>query len=215
MEAARKDGRGADQMRQLRVEQGLLVQADGSARVAAGETRVMAAVYGPAESLARDEQVEKAAIEVVMGGDRQTEETLAACVEAVCLSSLHPRTAIRIVVQPLTQDGSLFAAVANAACLALMDAGIQLSSLFVGVTCAVLKSGEVVADPTKEEEEGARALVDLVFDRHEGLLVSHCRQGSFSTEEYFKCFDLGASMCAPMIAFLRKTTESRFVKDNT
>lgn len=30
-------------------------------------------------------------------------------------------------------------AVVNACCLALMDAGVQLSSLFLGVTCAVTK----------------------------------------------------------------------------
>lgn len=67
-------------------------------------------------------------------------ETLSRIVDAVCLSTLHPRTAIRVVVQQVGQDdGSLFSVIVNACCLALMDAGVQLSSLFLGVTCAVTK----------------------------------------------------------------------------
>ncbi len=172
----------------------------------------MAAVYGPAESLARDELVDKAAVEVLAQDDRDVEETLAACIEAVCLSSLHPRTAIRIVLHTVTKDGSSFSALANSACVALVDAGIPLCSVFVGVTCAVLADGYVAVDPTGEEEESARAVIDLVFDRSEAVLVSRCRSGTFSSAEYLKCLDLGASMCASLTAFIRKTTESRFVQ---
>ena len=59
MQEHRLNGRGNDQLRQLRIEQGILVQADGSARVSLGSSCCLAAVYGPAESLARDELVEK------------------------------------------------------------------------------------------------------------------------------------------------------------
>ncbi len=119
----RKDGRGHDQMRAIAIEQGLLQQADGSSRVVVGGTRVMAAVYGPAEALQKDELIDKAAIEVLFKSHdgkqddryKEYEETVRNCVDAVALSSLHPRTAIRIVVQSITDDGSFFSGMVSSA----------------------------------------------------------------------------------------------------
>jgi hypothetical protein len=59
MQSSRLNGRGIDQLRQIKLQQGILVQADGSARFTLGTCCALAAVYGPAESLARDELVEK------------------------------------------------------------------------------------------------------------------------------------------------------------
>ncbi len=102
--------------------------------------------------------------------------------------------------------------IVNACCLALMDAGVQLSSLFIGVTCAVAKNGALLIDPSKLEEDDAVGVVDLVFDKDQGVIASRCRGKFKSSDEYFKCVDLGSRMCAPLTAFIRKATESRFVK---
>ena len=213
----RSDGRKAAQMRQLSVEQGLLSKADGSSRIALGKTRVVAGVYGPAESLQRDELVEKAAIEVIFKTtdaegaveEKHLEETLAKCIDAVCLATLHPRTAIRIVLQLLADDGASFSATANAASVALLDAGIQMSTIFVAATVAVDASGALLVDPSRKEEADAVAVVDLVFDGNDGVLVSQCR-GSFETpEQYFQCVELAHNMCTTLKSFIRKTTESR------
>jgi ribonuclease PH len=238
MELTREDGRKSDEMRQLVIEQGLLVKADGSARFCLGKTRSVAAVYGPAESVKKSEMVEKAVIDVIYKGkDSQLEETLKKCIEAVCLTTLHPRTAIRVVVQPLSEDGSTFSAIANrfrtlshlflhflfsrsflffvySAMVGLLDAGVQLSSVFVAASCAVTKEGLLLIDPSKQEEEDAAAVLDVVLDGTlEGVLVSRCR-GEFATpEEYFKCIKLAAKMCETLLRFIRKTTENRFEQE--
>lgn len=188
-----------------------------SSRISLGGTRVLGAVYGPAESMARDELVEKAAIEVIYRTTRveeeakEAEEALARAIDAVCLATLHPRTAIRIVLQVLVDDGSSFSAVANAACVALLDAGIQLNTVFVAATCAVMEDGSVLVDPSMKEQDKARAVVDLVFDGSlEGILVSRCRGEFRTSKEYFDCVEMAAKMCKALLKFVRKTTEGRF-----
>lgn len=45
----------------------------------------------------------------------------------------------------------------NAACVGLMDAGLPMSSLFCGVTCALDADGNILLDPTaKQEKVGIR-----------------------------------------------------------
>jgi len=48
---ARKDGRKADEMRAVKMEVGVVKNADGSARVQTGETVAVATVYGQENSI--------------------------------------------------------------------------------------------------------------------------------------------------------------------
>lgn len=41
----------------------------------------------------------------------------------------------------------------NAACMALMDAGLPMSCLFCGVTCAIDTDGQIITDPTAAQEK--------------------------------------------------------------
>lgn len=41
----------------------------------------------------------------------------------------------------------------NASCMALMDAGLPMSCLFCGVTCAIAANGEIITDPTAAQEK--------------------------------------------------------------
>ena len=139
------------------------------------------------------------------------EETLKNCISAVALTTLHPRTAIRVVLQCLGDDGSLFSALCNGAALALLDAGVQLTSVFVGVTCALTGDG-IVVDPCRREEEAAEALVHYVLDsKGKGVLVSRC-EGKFSALQYFRALGLASDMCDTLLQFMRQTTCDRFAK---
>jgi exosome complex component RRP41 len=48
-EGLRIDGRRANELRQMQCKMGVLAQADGSAYVEQGQTKVLCAVYGPRE----------------------------------------------------------------------------------------------------------------------------------------------------------------------
>lgn len=67
----------------------------------------------------------------------------------------------------------------NAACMALMDAGLPMSCLFCGVTCAIDSEGQIIVDPTAAQE---KVKPKLVWSN--GLLIpyyAHCHTHSSSS----------------------------------
>lgn len=104
----RRDGRSANQIRPLAVEQGILNRADGSARFVQGNTSVLAAVYGPAPAKsARMEKADRATVDVsfkpesgmASAADAEREALLRRSLEEVVLRSRYPRSVVSVVVQ--------------------------------------------------------------------------------------------------------------------
>ncbi|TWW76927.1 Exosome complex component RRP46, partial [Takifugu flavidus] len=85
--------------------------------------------------------------------ERSQEQNVRETCEASLLLSLHPRSSLTLVLQVLHDDGSLLSCFLNAACMALMDAGLPMSCLFCGVTCAIAADGEIITDPTAAQEK--------------------------------------------------------------
>lgn len=56
-------------------------------------------------------------------------------------------------VLPHLDPPQLLACCLNAACMGLLDAGLPLSSLFCGVTCALDPHGDIILDPTARQEQ--------------------------------------------------------------
>lgn len=104
----RRDGRKANQIRPLAVEQGILNRADGSARFVQGNTSVLAAVYGPAPAKsARMEKADGATVEVNFKpesgmsspADAERELLLRRSLEEVVLRSRYPRSVVSVIIQ--------------------------------------------------------------------------------------------------------------------
>ena len=53
----RLDGRGPDQLRNIKIEAGVLHRADGSCYLEWGGNKVLAAVYGPREAIPRHTEI--------------------------------------------------------------------------------------------------------------------------------------------------------------
>ena len=146
---ARLDGRRPGEVRRVRCRLGVLARADGSAMYEQGNTRVMAAVYGPREVTNRMEALpDRALIKAELSSasfsaserkgklrhDRRANE-LALLVqeafEAAVLVQLFPNSQIDIFLQILQVDGGRTAAAINAATLALIDAGVPMRDFVV------------------------------------------------------------------------------------
>ncbi|XP_020231395.1 exosome complex component RRP41 homolog isoform X2 [Cajanus cajan] len=157
-EGLRLDGRRPMEMRQIRAEIGAVSKADGSAIFEMGNTKVIAAVYGPREVQNRSQQISSHALvrcEYSMAnfssgdrmrkpkGDRRSTEislVIRQTMEACILTHLLPRSQIDIYVQVLQADGGTRSACINAATLALADAGIPMRDLVTSCSAGYLNS---------------------------------------------------------------------------
>ncbi|KAG5008305.1 hypothetical protein JHK82_026232 [Glycine max] len=193
METDRPDGRTPNQLRPLACSCSILHRAHGSASWAQGETKVLAAVYGPKAGTKKNENPEKASIEVIW----------------------KPKTG------QIGWSNTLLPCAINAACTALVDAGIPLKHLAVAICCSVTDSGCIILDPTKEEEEKMKAYINLVFPNTivsvlperssqvgsepmaHGIMTS-VTQGAMSVDDYLHCLDRGRAASARLSEFVRK-----------
>merc|ERR1711972_549269 len=151
------DGRKASELRRIRCRMGVYGQADGSAYLEQGNTKVLAAVYGPhdmRESRLRPQQ-DKGTVNCQYSmavfstgerkrrprGDRKSMEMsqhLKQTFEATIKVGLFPRSQIDIFVEVLQADGGNYCACVNAATLALIDAGIPLVDYVTACTASLV-----------------------------------------------------------------------------
>ncbi|ERN15077.1 hypothetical protein AMTR_s00056p00044410 [Amborella trichopoda] len=194
-----------------------------------GDTIVLAAVYGPKAGSKKNESPEKASIEVLWKpksgqigkAEREYEMILTRTLQSIFLSTIHPNTTTSVIIQVMHDDGALLPCAINAACAALVDAGIPLKSLAVAICCGITESGSIILDPTKQEEQEMPAFAYLVFPNSslavlpgtppliEGEPVEHgiitsVTHGAMSVDDYFDCLDRGRVASAKLSEFLRK-----------
>ncbi|KAJ3185443.1 Exosome component 5 [Geranomyces variabilis] len=210
------------EMRPFYCSSALLSRSDGSVRFKSGDSSVLCSVFGPMEVKIRDEKLDKATVEVVFkaaAGNSTTKERLYERViretlEASILTALHPRSAIRITLQVLTDDGGILSTALNAATLALVDAGIALRSLPAGVTCMIDQEGVLLLDPTILELEAARSTHMFVFDNISDGALSNISTGSFSMDEYTSCYDTCFSAVAAVQQLFRSSVEGKVRREH-
>ncbi len=85
--------------------------------------------------------------------ERLLEHLLTSSLQASLLTRLHPHTALSLTAQVERDAGRLLSVLAHASCLAVLDASLPMASTFTALTCAVSPKGQVMADPSTQEEE--------------------------------------------------------------
>ena len=187
----RQDGRTFDQLRPLICEQRLINRADGSARISAGEQfphafemiaqskpgfagqcAVLVAVHGPRQSPSpRREDPSALTIAVTVkpasGTAGPQEKHLATlltnALNAVVVRSDFPRCVLDVTVQVQSADGGVAGLALCAAGLACSDAGVPLLGMLEAATVAITPGGDLIVDPTEEEEDVAASVCTAGF----------------------------------------------------
>eukprot|EP01114_Cavostelium_apophysatum_P009351 TRINITY_DN22467_c0_g1_i1.p1 TRINITY_DN22467_c0_g1~~TRINITY_DN22467_c0_g1_i1.p1 ORF type:complete len:223 (+),score=16.46 TRINITY_DN22467_c0_g1_i1:65-733(+) len=214
----RKDGRNEFQMRPFQTELGLLNRADGSARFTQDNSSVLVAVYGPMDVNQRKEKIDRAFVDVIyqpqsgMAGypEKEKESYIRNALENSILSTLHPRTGINIIVQVLSEDGSILSTAINGAALALLDAGIAMKSMVGSITCAIGQDGTLLIDPTQQEEEDASSIFVFALNSPFDGVVSSKTSGTFSEEEYFACLEAAKKGASRVTGFVRESYQKQY-----
>lgn len=213
MKRARKDKRAAEAMRKIECSRGVLSRADGSVRFNQGRNSLIVAAFGPIKVPRRKEKLEEATVQVefkpASGAQtkkhKQLELLVHDAIANAVLSSLHPCTLIKVVIQVVEADGSLLAASINASCLALIDAGVQMSGVVSAAAVAVdQKSERLLLDPTQEEEDLAGSLVTAGFGSGSGDLVVCDTLGMLDMDTFSSAVRLAAKAAKRVEAFTRR-----------
>nr|CAG4647320.1 EOG090X0BHT [Megafenestra aurita] len=229
----RMDGRKPNELRRIRCSLGIFAQADGSAYLEQGNTKVLAAVYGPHEIRGSKSKAlhDKAFINCQystatfsMGerkrrprGDRKStemsthlEETFSAAIR----TELYPRSQIDIFVEILQADGGNYTACVNAAMMALVDAGVPLKDTVVSCTASLVKNVPLVDVNHMEQSGGSPELVVSVLP-HSGEIVYMSLTQRFHIDHLSKVLDTAIKGCKDIGAILKEIMRNHLAKLDT
>lgn len=169
----RLDGREKDELRPIKMQVGVIENADGSAYLEWGNNKIYAAVYGPREvhphHLAKPDRgilrvfYRMATFSVFdrkrpAPGRREKEISMVItdCLEPVLFLELYPGTAFEVFIEVMDADGGTRCASTTVAALALADAGIPMKSLVTAVAVGKIDS-QIVTDLSGIEDKAGEA----------------------------------------------------------
>jgi exosome complex component RRP41 len=202
----RTDGRRWDELRPLKIEVGVVKNADGSALIEWGKNKIMAAVYGPKEMHPKHlELADRAFLKcryhmapfsvderknpAPSRREIEISKVIREALQPALFLEDYPRTAIQIYVEVLQSDGGSRVAGITASALALADAGINMRDLVVG--CAVGKvDGKIVLDLNDTEDKEGSGDLPFAFMPNLNQVTLLQLDGLFSFEEFKQAIEL-------------------------
>ncbi|MDT7889125.1 MAG: exosome complex exonuclease Rrp41 [Desulfurococcales archaeon] len=204
----RIDGRGPEDIRPLRFEVRVLKNANGSALVEYGSTKVLAAVYGPRDPGTRSIALPNRAVircryhmapfstherknPAPSRREIELSKVIREALEPAVITEAFPRTAIDIFIEVLNADGGTRTAGITAASLALADAGIPMRDLVAGIAVGKVE-GTLVLDINEEEDMYGEADIPMAFMPSLEQITLIQLNGVLSEEELWRAIELGA-----------------------
>ncbi|MDK2914709.1 MAG: exosome complex component [Thermococcaceae archaeon] len=224
----RIDGRKKYELRPIKMEVGVLKNADGSAYVEWGKNKILAAVYGPREIHPKHLQRPERAILRVRysmapfsveerkkpGPDRRSVEiskVIRVALEPALILEMFPRTSIDIFIEVLQADAGTRVAGVTAASLALADAGIPMKDLVAA--CAAGKvDGEIVLDLNKEEDNYGEADVPVAIMPIKNDITLLQMDGYLTKDEFLEAVRLAIKGAKAVYQKQREALRLKYLK---
>jgi len=223
----RIDGRKLNALRHVKIEVGVLGNADGSAYIEQGKNKVLAAVYGPKEVHPRHLALPDRAVlrcryhmapfsvderKSPAPSRREVElsKVIREALEPSIFVEYYPRTSIDIFIEVLQADGGTRCAGITTASLALADAGIPMRDLVAA--CAAGKvDGRLVLDLMDAEDKAGEADLPLALMPNLNAVTLLQMDGSLTIEEFEKTISLGLDGCRQLYALQKEALKSKYV----
>ena len=202
----RLDGRDKNELRPIKMEVGVLENADGSAYLEWGNNKIYCAVYGPREvhphHLAKPDRgilrvfYRMATFSVFerkrpAPGRREKEVSMVIrdCLKPVLFLELYPGTSFEVFINVLDADGGTRCACTTVAALALADAGIPMRSLVTAVAIGKI-DGELITDLSGIEDKAGEADLPCAMTWFNEELSLLQFDGSMDLDEFSKSLGL-------------------------
>jgi exosome complex component RRP41 len=207
----RLDGRNIDELRPLKLEVGILPQADGSAYIEHGNNKIICSVYGPREIRPRHlMHPQKLRIraeyrlatfsvnERKSPAPRRREHELSKMITEALEPSVFlerfPRATMDMYILVLDADGGTRAASITAASLALADAGLPLRGLVSAVAAGKINDKIVLDLSDIEDKDGEGDLPIAINNQNKEITLCQL-DGQFQPEEVKKAIELAMKGC--------------------
>jgi len=217
----RLDGRGFDEIRNIKMEVSVLDRAQGSAYMEWGKNKVIVGVYGPRELHPKFLQdPTKAMLRCIYnlapfsveerkkpGPDRRSVEISKVTAEAlssVVMLERFPNTVIDVFIEVLQADAGTRCAGLTAASLALADAGIPMKDLVAACSAGKIQ-GQVVVDLMKEEDNFGQCDLPMAIIPRKKEVVLLQMDGKLTREEFNKAYALALEGCMKVYDLQKST----------
>ncbi|MEM1506698.1 MAG: exosome complex exonuclease Rrp41 [Candidatus Bathyarchaeia archaeon] len=223
----RVDGRKPNELRPIKMEVGVLSNADGSAYIEQGKSKILAAVYGPREvhprHLALPDRallrcryhmapfsVEERKSSAPSRREIELSKVIREALEPAIFLEKFPRTSIDLFIEVLQADGGTRCAGTTVAALALADAGIPMRDLVVA--CAAGKvDGVLVLDLNDLEDKEGEADLPVAYMPNLGLVSLLQMDGILTFEEFKQALNLAVEGCKQIYKLQKEALKSKCV----
>jgi exosome complex component RRP41 len=223
----RLDGRKADELRPLKLQVGVLSNADGSAYIEHGKNKILAAAYGPREMHPKhlslpDRMVLRCRYHMApfsvqerkspAPSRREVElsKVIKESLEPALFLELYPRTGVDVFIEVLQADGGTRCASITAAALAIADAGVPMRDLVVA--CAAGKIDDtVVLDLYDAEDKLGAADVPVAFMPNLNAVTLLQMDGILTAEEFEKAMNMAIEGCKKIYEMQREALKTKYM----
>jgi exosome complex component RRP41 len=223
----RLDGRKPEELRPVKLEVGVIPNADGSAYVEHGKNKILAAVYGPREVHPKHLSLQDRAVlkcryhmapfsvqerKSPAPSRREVElsKVIRDSLEPAIFMEYYPRTMIDLTIEVLQADGGTRCASITAASLALADAGIPMRDLVVA--CAAGKADDtIVLDLMDEEDKLGKADVPVALMPNLNAITLLQMDGKLTYEEFESAVNLAIEGCKQISTMQKEALKAKYV----
>ncbi len=207
----RLDGRSATMLRDMKIEIGILNNADGSAYIECGNNKILVGVYGPRKLHSKkysklDGAVLRCKYNMAPfsveerkrpGPDRRSTEISKLISEAITPAIFlekYPKSTIDISIEVLEAEGGTRCLGIVGASLALVDAEIPMRDIISA--CAVGKVDDhIVVDLSESEDQEGQADMPVAIMPRTKQITFLQMDGDLTNDEFDEALDLAFNSC--------------------
>ena len=223
----RLDGRKADELRPVKIQVGVLGNADGSAYIEHGKNKILAGVFGPREMhpkhLSQPDRmvircryhmapfsVQERKSPAPSRREVELSKVIRESLEPSVFVDLYPRTGIDLFIEVLQADGGTRCASITAASLAIADAGIPLRDLVVA--CAAGKIEDtVVLDLNDTEDKVGEADVPVAYMPNLNAVTLLQMDGVLAPKEFETAVNLAVEGCKKIYPMQKEALRTKYL----
>jgi len=223
----RLDGRKLDELRPVKLEVGVISNADGSAYIEHGKNKILAGVYGPREvhpkHLALPDRtvlkcryhmapfsVQERKSPAPSRREIELSKVIRESLEPAIFMEYYPRTMIDVFIEVLQADGGTRCASITAAALALADSGIPMRDLVVACAAGKIED-KVVLDLMDTEDKVGAADVPVALMPNLNAVTLLQMDGQLSTDEFESAVNLALDGCKQIYALQKEALKTKYI----